>query len=385
MKEIRLKSQKLISQFGKEIITRRDFWEIEIDEKTKPEEIQEYIQILTQLKIEKLGISSKGQNDKMAELLKMLPETIKGLELRIEDGENAPKVDLDFAQLGATKLKELSIEGSSIQSIKNIPESVKTLEASDCNQMDWSAVDFEKFWNMSFWDINFKSEDLERICMSRQKYNFTNCDCENATELEKGFLMDYKIVSTYPKLVEDLENLSQREILLLERSQRKVIVSVKDLEKLKGRKEFKGINLVVRIDSIAELSCEQLETLEKEFSIQQIQVYNPEVSNKTTNSPYDIETYKAIVSKANELVEGIPDNWKEQEKFREIYKRICQHIVYDYIAAYPDEEKVEEQEYAYRVKKECRNLENGLVRRKVRMQRLCGYFKKCVCLKRNRS
>ncbi len=75
--------------------------------------------------------------------------------------------------------------------------------------------------------------------------------------------------------------------------------------------------------------------------------------------PYEIDTFIAVRSKLDELVEDIDLTMPEPERFAEIYKRICNNIVYDYPAAYPKNES--EKQYSFENDFKCRDLTNGLL------------------------
>jgi len=143
-------------------------------------------------------------------------------------------------------------------------------------------------------------------------------------------------------------------------------LSLEDIERL-GTENIvnTGCKVNIVIKDAGKLSREDIESLEKKG----IKVENVRIINRGNdihqNEPYNIDEFFQIKEKLEEIVEGINPNLSEEQKFKEVYKRVCESIVYDYEAAYPntdDEKKYsDEQEY------NCRNLKNGL---------LVG---KCVC------
>ena len=105
----------------------------------------------------------------------------------------------------------------------------------------------------------------------------------------------------------------------------------------------------IEINSIAELSIDELEKIEKKEKINRITVLG---HHKTSVSPRD---YKRIYRKMQELTDGIQQDWSRTKKFVLIYRRISRNIVYDYAAAYPkgaiqavySEKETEYKDFAY--------------------------------------
>lgn len=112
----------------------------------------------------------------------------------------------------------------------------------------------------------------------------------------------------------------------------------------------------IEINSIAELSIDELEKLEKKEKINRITVLG---HHKTSVSPRD---YKRIYRKMQELTDGIQQDWSRTKKFVLIYRRISRNIVYDYAAAYP--EGAIQAVYSEKETDNCRNLKNGLLQGK---------------------
>lgn len=119
----------------------------------------------------------------------------------------------------------------------------------------------------------------------------------------------------------------------------------------------------ITINSVAELSIEQLTELEKKEKIDRIIVKGIE----NFDTELTVQEYKRIYQKLQELTEGIKEEWSKTKKFVLIYKRISENLEYDYIAGYPKKRSHHQQEYYKRQLKNSRNLKNGL---------LMG---KCVC------
>ena len=115
----------------------------------------------------------------------------------------------------------------------------------------------------------------------------------------------------------------------------------------------------IRIKSVAELSIEELEELEKSTQIDGITVEGDRVS-----SNYSVEEYKQIYQKLLELTEGIDEEWSRTKKFALIYRRVSKTIEYDYIAGYPEKGNKEQEEYSRKESNNCRNLKNGLLKGK---------------------
>lgn len=125
-----------------------------------------------------------------------------------------------------------------------------------------------------------------------------------------------------------------------------------------------GCEIIVSVPDVSMLSAEQAEKLIPIAKKIEVDSYNERRSN-TGN--YDIDTYIAVRTKLDELVEGIDINLPEKEKLAEVYYRIGKNIVYDHKALLENANTAEEKEYVERVQTTCRNLENGLL------------YGKCVC------
>ena len=74
---------------------------------------------------------------------------------------------------------------------------------------------------------------------------------------------------------------------------------------------------------------------------------------------YELKDFLAIKEKMAELISGIDPELSDFEKFSEVYRRICQNIVYDYPAAYPCTEQ--EKKYSEENHRGVQNLKNGLL------------------------
>ena len=143
-------------------------------------------------------------------------------------------------------------------------------------------------------------------------------------------------------------------------------LSLEDIERLGTENIVKtGCKVNIVIKDAGKLSREDIESFEK----QGIRVENVRIINQGNdihqNKPYNIDEFFQIKEKLEEIVDGINPNLSEYEKFKEVYKRVCESIVYDHEAAYPKTD--DEKKYSYEQEYNCRNLKNGL---------LVG---KCVC------
>ena len=117
--------------------------------------------------------------------------------------------------------------------------------------------------------------------------------------------------------------------------------------------------MYIRIKSVAELSIEELEELEKNTQIDGITVEGDRGS-----SNYSVEEYKQIYQKLLELTEGIDEEWSQTKKFALIYRRVSKTIEYDHIAGYPEKGNKEQEEYSRKESNNCSNLKNGLLKGK---------------------
>ena len=143
-------------------------------------------------------------------------------------------------------------------------------------------------------------------------------------------------------------------------------LSLEDIEKLGTENIVKTsckVNIVIK--DAGKLSREDIESLEKKgIKVENVKIIN-QGNDIYQNQPYNIDEFFQIKEKLEEIVEGINPNLSEYEKFKEVYKRVCESIAYDYEAAYPSTD--DEKKYSDEQKYNCENLKNGL---------LLG---KCVC------
>lgn len=121
---------------------------------------------------------------------------------------------------------------------------------------------------------------------------------------------------------------------------------------------------ITKITSIKDLSVEQAIELKKRNNNAKVQIFAKAYDSNYRpgfwqQDAYDIDTYIAVRTKLDELVENIDMNMDEEEKFANIYTRICKNIVYDRPAAYPKNDA--EKEYSKENIFKCRDLRNGLL------------------------
>lgn len=137
-------------------------------------------------------------------------------------------------------------------------------------------------------------------------------------------------------------------------------INIRDVDKIgieNIKKSQEQIVLIAR--NAAELPIEKISEYEKlGIDVSGVEIVSEE-NNVEQNSLYDIKTYSAIREKLEELVEGISLDLPEKERFAEVYKRVCENIIYDTPAAYPKGK--EEEEYRNAQNVNCRNLKNGLL------------------------
>lgn len=114
------------------------------------------------------------------------------------------------------------------------------------------------------------------------------------------------------------------------------------------------------IKDVTKLPIEKLKKLRKQ-GIKYIQV-NEDVEEYDLRYIYDIDTYIEIRKKLELIVQGTEKCQSESEKFRIIYERIVESIIYDRAVAYPKNDR--EKEYAEEQFDDSRNLKNGLLKGK---------------------
>lgn len=105
------------------------------------------------------------------------------------------------------------------------------------------------------------------------------------------------------------------------------------------------------------MPIEKLKKLRKQ-GIKYVQV-NEDIEEYDLRYIYDIDTYIEIRKKLELIVRGTEKCQSESEKFRIIYERIVESIIYDRPAAYPKNDR--EKEYAEEQLDDSRNLKNGLL------------------------
>ncbi len=114
------------------------------------------------------------------------------------------------------------------------------------------------------------------------------------------------------------------------------------------------------IIDVTKLPIEKLKKLRKQ-GIKYVQV-NADVEEYDLRYIYDIDTYIEIRKKLELIVQETEKCQSESEKFRIIYERIVESIIYDRAAAYPKNNR--EKEYAEEQLDDSRNLKNGLLKGK---------------------
>ena len=114
------------------------------------------------------------------------------------------------------------------------------------------------------------------------------------------------------------------------------------------------------IKDVTKLPIEKLKKLRKQ-GIKYVQV-NEDVEEYDLRYIYDIDTYIEIRKKLELIVRGTEKCQSESEKFRMIYERIVESIIYDRAVAYPKNNR--EKEYAEEQLDDSRNLKNGLLKGK---------------------
>ena len=116
-------------------------------------------------------------------------------------------------------------------------------------------------------------------------------------------------------------------------------------------------SILIRADQIKDIPASFLEHVSQKHPKARIQVSKTNDAKQFEN--YDVDELFAIHQKLEELVAGIDPNASEMERFVEVYKRVCNLLIYDYPAAYP--KTPEEEEYSQKNRWTCRNLRNGLL------------------------
>lgn len=125
-------------------------------------------------------------------------------------------------------------------------------------------------------------------------------------------------------------------------------------------KEFDIRGTTVFIETVADLSIQELEELEEQHQITNVGIKG-DYSCRYESEPYSLSEYKQIYAKLEEITQGIDDEWSVTKKFIYIFRRVSMGIDYDYIAGYPEEGNLEQEIYSDENHYACRNLKNGLL------------------------
>lgn len=137
-------------------------------------------------------------------------------------------------------------------------------------------------------------------------------------------------------------------------------LSIEDIKKL-GIDKIKntGCKISIVAQDAGKFLIEDAQKIENQgIEIESVKIITPE-NESYQNTPYEVDEFVQIKEKLEQMVEGIDPNMSELQKFKEVYKRVCSNIIYDYKAAYPKTE--EEERYSDEQTNSCRNLKNGLL------------------------
>lgn len=209
--------------------------------------------------------------------------------------------------------------------------------------------------------------DIGRDFMNLFKYANFFGSVELGKELDISKLMEFLqlnpelknkfLISADGSCLLNLEKIENKQLEKIDVAMRLEDLKQFDMQKIRNA----GNRIILVIDNVNMLSVQDVQDLSNLNIPIEVRVYSEE-NTSHQNEPYSLESYEQIRRKIDELVEGIDINLPEKERFAEVYRRISQGIVYDVVAAYPsnkDEEKYEESEIT-----DCRNLKNGLLKRK---------------------
>lgn len=242
---------------------------------------------------------------------------------------------------------------------------VRNIEIEDYDIKEWDKIQekFPSLKNVIYTGIiseNDLGKDLTKLFslskyMDVVKLDFPRTDTSVRDFIKENNLFGY-ILSADGKSLINLARIRNRRIDVPE-----LKINLSDLTKIKPY-QLKNTEVTVVIDDASQLSREKLEEYKHQgYKIKKIEIFSKE-NNKSQNQPYDLRTYIQIRERLEELVEGIPLHISQKERFAEVYKRICQSIVYDTPAVYP--ETATEKQYSVNESSNCRNLKNGLLKGK---------------------
>lgn len=264
----------------------------------------------------------------------------------IEQGENIISLECkSLSEISLDKLRELKkyedrIDNFSFYDQEGAPQYCNASNINGEYEKLMAILDIRKEIRLS---CTFPSQELRKFLEEHEEY------------------LDKFLFSDDGRTLLNIEKIGEQEIL-----QSEVSINLRDLSRINLQDLQNGNNKVrLVIGNVAELSIAQIE----ELSNNGIELDSISISSKDNdgfqNDPYDIDTYKQIRQKMEELVEGIDLELPEKERFAEVYRRVCSSIVYD--EAIVDPKTEEEVEWKENNRRDSRNLKNGL---------LLG---KCVC------
>lgn len=334
-------------------------------------------QNINQIRDEKLNniriMSSSIRLDsysKLSEILKTSPQ-LENVFVPCEDGSE--KAWNNFFRIFRNELGEFSIDPSKIilsgevekynydifRDIKRLsllPKSIKNISEIEKKFPKLESIEAVK---------DVEDKDIGDDCINLINFaKYTKC-----IELKKK-VGEYSVVKSFIEenglgeklfLSEDGLCLINKDRLAdVSKEPSNLKINLRDIEKIgieNLKKSKDPITLVA--ENVAELPIEKLSEYEALGIKVSGVIITSEKNNVEQNAPYDLNTYSVIREKLEELVEGISPNLTEKARFAEVYKRVCESIIYDTPAAYPKSK--EEEKYSKAQTVNCRNMKNGLL------------------------
>lgn len=148
-----------------------------------------------------------------------------------------------------------------------------------------------------------------------------------------------------------------------------LLLTIPQIERLIQANKKIPQNIRIKIESVADLSCEKLRELNTRLknignNLTEVQIFDKSNGNTQDNIyPYPIAEYDHIRYTLDTLVDGILPTDADIDKFATIYTRICDTITYDTRAMYNNNGQYRDRATALYTSDRCftaRNLSKGL-------------------------
>ena len=267
--------------------------------------------------------------------------------------------DLSFLDYLPEELHTISLTNNPIPSkyadyiLRLRQERFRSLDISECNEIleEFGKYDCElsSFLTNTTGKLNGKQfyEAFQKALYSRK---FTINDMKQLSQYI-DFSSEERLNEEREVYIDDIDNISEEYIeninTFTKGKNTTLVLTPKQAQMLKGSVS-NDIKVQLLIRNASELSVEQLDELDKVFSLSSVKIDDSEQSlSEQQKVPYDIDTYRKCRSKIDELIQGIDLNIDQPDRdkkiFGEVINRLANHMSYDYASL--KKEDAEEQDY----------------------------------------